>query len=100
MRALRPLPSTLLRDHAAEVRRIAGGLGADRVSVFGSIARGEDGPDSDVDLLVRLRAGVGLFDLVTMRDEIEAVLGVPVDIVSEGALKPRDDGIRLEAVAL
>jgi predicted nucleotidyltransferase len=98
--ALRRSPSQVLRDHAAEVRSIAAEHGAERVSVFGSVARGEDGFSSDVDLLVKLRPGVGLFDLVTMQDEIEMLLGIPVDVVSEAALKPRDDDIRREAVAL
>jgi predicted nucleotidyltransferase len=98
--ALRRSPSQVLREHAAEVRSIAAQHGAERVYVFGSVARGEDSFDSDIDLLVKLRPGVGLFDLVAMRNEIETLLGRPVDIVSEAALKPRDDDIRREAVAL
>lgn len=100
VRALRRPPSEVLKEHTAEVRRIATEHGADAVKVFGSVARGEDGFDSDLDLLVRLRPGVGLFDLVMMRSQIETLLGVPVDIVSEAALKPRDDDIRREAVTL
>jgi predicted nucleotidyltransferase len=98
--ALRPAPSQVLRERAADVRRIAAQHGAERISVFGSVARGEDSFDSDVDLLVKLRPGVGLFDLVAMRNEIATLLGRPVDIVSETALKPRDDDIRRDAVAL
>lgn len=66
--------------------------------VFGSIARGEDRPDSDVDLLVQLRSGTSLMDLVTMTRELEALLGRAVDVVSEGGLKGRDEHIREQSV--
>lgn len=91
-------PSELLRMHAVQVRRIAEEHGASRVRVFGSVARGEDQFDSDVDLLVALRPGVGLFDLAKMRQEMESVLGISVDLMSEGALKARDTDILNEAV--
>lgn len=98
--ALQPRPSELLRENAAEVREIASRHGATQVRVFGSIARGEDRYDSDVDLLVTLGPGVGLFDLAEMRLGIQAALGVPVDLVSEGALKAKDADILAEAVAV
>ena len=98
--ALRPRPADVLRAHAAEVRDIAASHGATQVRVFGSVARGEDRYDSDIDLLVALRPGVGLFDLAEMRHELESVLGVSVDLVSEGGLKGRDDAVRAEAVAV
>lgn len=82
------------------MRAIAARHGAQQVRVFGSVARGEDRYDSDIDLLVTVRPGVGLFDLVEMQDELEAVLGVTVDVVSDGGLKPRDADILAEAVAV
>jgi predicted nucleotidyltransferase/DNA-binding XRE family transcriptional regulator len=56
--------------------------------VFGSVARGEDRADSDVDLLADLPAGMGLFGLGRVRAELEAVLGTPVDLVPASDLKP------------
>ena len=53
---------------------------------------------SDVDILVRFAPGSSLFDLAHLGDELERILGRPVDVVSEGALKPRDQHIRAEAV--
>ena len=68
--------------------------------MFGSVARGDDRFDSDVDLLVQLRPGTSLFDLVTMTEEIESLLGCRIDIVSEGGLRDRDAGILTEAILL
>lgn len=70
------------------------------VAVFGSVARGEEREGSDVDFLVRFAPGSSLLDLLGMQDELAVVLGRPVDVVSEGALKPRDHAIHDEAVAV
>lgn len=56
--------------------------------VFGSVARGEDGPDSDVDLLATLPEGMGLIGLGRVREELEAVLGARVDLVPDDDLRP------------
>jgi hypothetical protein len=59
----------------------------DRVSVFGSVARGDEGPDSDVDLLVELPADAGLCALGRLRRELEELLGTRVDLVPGSGLK-------------
>jgi predicted nucleotidyltransferase/ribosome-binding protein aMBF1 (putative translation factor) len=56
--------------------------------VFGSVARGEDRPDSDVDLLVDLPSDMGLFGLGQVQAELEAILGTKVDLVPASDLKP------------
>jgi uncharacterized protein len=56
--------------------------------VFGSVARGEERPDSDVDLLVDLPPGMGLLGLGRVQAELEAILGAKVDLVPAGDLKP------------
>jgi uncharacterized protein len=58
------------------------------LGVFGSVARGEDRPESDVDLLVRFApdSRVGLFGLVRMGSELEQLLGRKVDLLTEGFL--------------
>lgn len=68
------------------------------VSVFGSVARGDDGPDSDIDFLVEFERGASLLDLMRIQDDLEALLGAHIDVVSAGGLKDRDDHIRREAV--
>jgi uncharacterized protein len=70
------------------------------IAVFGSVSRGDDGPDSDVDFLVDFEAGSSLFDLGHLQDDLEALLGCKVDVVSVGGLKSRDSHIRAEATPL
>lgn len=70
------------------------------VSVFGSVARGDERSDSDIDFLVEFEAGSSLFDLLHISDELGALLGTRVDVVSAGGLKERDRHIRREAVPL
>lgn len=98
--ATRPRPSVALRKHADEVRRIALRHGAIRIRVFGSVARGDDRFNSDVDLLVQLRPETSLFDLVEMTAELEALLGYPIDLISEAGLRDRDGHILAEAMSL
>ena len=57
------------------------------MALFGSTARGEAGPRSDVDILVDVDASIGL-EFVTLADQLEAALGRKVDLVSRRALKP------------
>lgn len=59
-----------------------------RLGLFGSYARGEQHTHSDVDILVDVDPSIGL-EFVTLAERIEALLGVPVEIVSRRAIKPR-----------
>ena len=72
-----------------DVLRIAGKYGARRVRVFGSVARGEADGQNDVDFLVDLDPGRSLLDLGGLQFELEALLGCPVDVVTERGLKAR-----------
>ena len=58
--------------------------------VFGSVSRGEQTPDSDIDILVAFDqdAHVGLFKYAKIYTELKELLGIEVDLVQEGALKP------------
>jgi hypothetical protein len=73
---------------------------ANRVRIFGSVARGDDQPDSDIDLLVDFAPDSSPFDLIRMARELEELLGHPVDVVSTGGLKDRDRHILAESVDL
>lgn len=64
-------------------------FGVQRLAVFGSYARGEQREDSDVDILVEVDPSIGL-QFVDLADEIEAMLGVPTELVSRRAIKPRN----------
>lgn len=78
-----------LRQRRRSILACAAFHGAQNVRVFGSIARGEDRPDSDVDLLVDLDKGTGLFALEALRRELSEILSVPVDIALSDSLRPR-----------
>jgi predicted nucleotidyltransferase len=75
--------------------------GPRNVRVFGSVQRGEATGSSDLDLLVDMSEGRSLFDLIALGDELKAVLGVEIDVVTEQSLSPYlRDRILAEAVAL
>lgn len=69
--------------------RLAAKHGARNVRVFGSVARGDVRPDSNIDLLVELEPGRSLFDLGGLLFDVQALLGVDVDLVTENGLRPR-----------
>ncbi len=89
-----------LRRRRAEILGVARKRKAHRIAVFGSVARGEARPGSDLDLLVDFEPGASLLDHVGLCQDLEELLGVGVDIVTRSALKPREDYIRAEAVDL
>ena len=76
-----------LRGHEKELRA----AGVTRLSLFGSTARGEQRPDSDVDLLAVFDSSrrLSLLDVVGIERQISEVLGRPVELIEEGTLKPR-----------
>jgi predicted nucleotidyltransferase len=90
----------LVESRREQVMAIAARHHASRVRLFGSAARGEDRPDSDIDLLVDFDQDSSLFDLMRMARELEMLLGRAVDVVSAGGLKSRDRAILAESVDL
>jgi uncharacterized protein len=72
-----------LAEHRSELER----LGVRSLDLFGSLARGDARPDSDVDLLVEFRQPVGLFHFFRVQRELEAILGRRVDLVMKDAIK-------------
>ncbi len=74
--------------HRGPLIRALRARGARNIRLFGSVARGEDGPESDIDLLVDVSPSVGLFALGRMRADAERILGSHVDIVPSNSLKP------------
>lgn len=79
-----PLPSPTVRT----IRRIAKRHGVTDVWVFGSVSRGQNGPESDLDLLIRLEPSRTLFDLSGFRLDVQEALRQKVDVVTEGGLNP------------
>jgi len=58
-----------------------------KIGIFGSYARNESRSDSDLDILINLKTAISLFQLVRFERELSELLGVKVDLVSEGAIK-------------
>ncbi|GAB7191552.1 hypothetical protein NUM3379_22600 [Kineococcus sp. NUM-3379] len=86
----RPLSGRLGRRvhrHRHRIKEIAAAHGAGNVRIFGSVARGDERPDSDVDLLLDLPEGVGLFTLGRLRQDLEELLTAPVDVIPADGLK-------------
>jgi uncharacterized protein len=81
---LRQAPSlALLRAHRDEILRLAARRGVSNIRVFGSVARGDATPDSDIDLLVDFEVGESGLDLIAFAEELEALLGYRVDVGTE-----------------
>lgn len=76
----------LLQEKRQDILRIAAQHGAYNVRVFGSVARGEASPDSDVDLLVDMEPDKSLFDVGGLLMDLQALLGREVDVVTEKGL--------------
>lgn len=73
----------LLQRNSEEISKIAASHGATDVRVFGSRSRGDAGPSSDLDLLVKLAPGRTLLDLVAIKQDLEDLLDCPVDVVTD-----------------
>lgn len=76
-----------LERNRPQILALAAAHGAERVRVFGSVARGDDTPESDIDFLVTLRPGMTLLDLTRLEVQLEALLGRHVDVLTEESLQ-------------
>lgn len=80
-------PVIKMKDLPVEtILRIAEKHGVRNVRVFGSRARGEAGPDSDLDLLVEYGGNMSLLDVIGFEQELEECIGIRVETVNERAL--------------
>ena len=76
----------ILTEHQKELSEK---YGVKSLALFGSVARDEANPKSDVDVLVEFDRSVGLFGLFALQDYLEALFGCPVDLGTPDSLKPR-----------
>lgn len=90
----------LVHEHRDRILEVAARYRARSVRLFGSVARGDAGENSDIDLLVEFEPDSSLFDLLHLTEELEQLLDHRVDVVSTGGLKDRDRRILAEAVDL
>lgn len=90
-----------VNEKRSEILQAASRHGARNVRMIGSVARGDAGPESDVDLLVELDTGRSLLDHAALMVELESLLGCKVDVAIEQGLRPRvRERVLAEAVPL
>jgi len=90
-----------LKAHRRTILELANRHGARNVRVFGSIVRGDARSNSDIDLLVEIEPGRTLLDLIALEQDLEELLGLPVDVLTDGGLSPYlQQRILAEAAAL
>jgi predicted nucleotidyltransferase len=89
-----------LRARREAILQIAATHGASNVRVFGSVARGQARPDSDIDLLVELEPGRTVLDLSSLILDLEDALGRKVDVVENRRSSSSPAGARIEAEAV
>ena len=89
-----------LRARRSEILRIASARGARNIRVFGSVAKGQARPDSDVDFLVEMDVGRSVLDLSELILDLEEALHREVDVVQIRRASPLAEKIRQEAVPL
>lgn len=95
------LHDPIIERYRHEILRIAALHGARDVRLFGSRARGDGGPQSDLDLLIGLEQGRSLLDLVAFKQDLEDLTGHQVDVVTDRGLSPLlRDRVVEEAVPL
>jgi len=90
----------MLKTNRAMIHEIVARNKGLSISIFGSIARGEDTELSDFDFLVEFASDTSFFDQFQMQEELANFLKSKVDVISLNSLKPRDADIRQEAMAL
>lgn len=90
-----------LNRHREAILEIARRYGAHDIRIFGSVARGDATEDSDVDFIVKFEHGRSLFDQGGLLMDLQDLLGVKVDIISEDGIRPRwREYLKQEAVPL
>jgi predicted nucleotidyltransferase len=92
-------------DKIARIKRkimpILKKYGVMKTALFGSVVRGDERRDSDIDILVDIEKDIGLLEFIGLKQELEDALGHPVDLVEYGTIKPLlKDRILSEQVVL
>ena len=91
---------TVRREKRADIVRLGEMHGARNIRVFGSVVRGDNCEESDVDFLVDMEKGRTLFDLAGFVADVQDLLGVRVDVVTPGGLRYLRERVLAEAVPL
>lgn len=90
----------LVAERRTEIEQIARAHGVTRIRLVGPVARGDDVTTSDIDFLVRFDLGRSLSDQAGLIHDLEQLLGVDVDVISEGGLRSTDQSLLSDAIEL
>ena len=90
----------VLVKHREAIRQVAARHKADSIALVGSVARSDDGDDSDYDFLARFAEGASLFDLAGLQLDLEELLGREVDVISVGGLNGKHRSMLNDAITL
>ena len=90
----------VLGEHREAILAAAAANKATSIALVGSVARGDDGPDSDYDFLATFAPGADLFDIGGVLAAIEDLLDGEVDVLDAGGLKPRHAEVLADAIPL
>jgi predicted nucleotidyltransferase len=90
-----------IAERREEILALASRYGAHDLRIFGSVARGDQRDDSDLDIIARFDLGRSLFDQGGLLMDLQDLLGIKVDLISESGMRPRfRDHVMKEAVPL
>ncbi|MDE0613408.1 MAG: nucleotidyltransferase domain-containing protein [bacterium] len=90
----------VLGELREDICRVARNCGAERIALFGSVARGEDADGSDCDFMVDFAGPASLVDLAVLKDQLEELLGCAVDVVPMDGLRERHRAAVEDAIVL
>lgn len=96
---VKPVDNAVIRQLKEMNRQLNQDFGVSKIGVFGSYARGEEKEDSDIDVLVEFDRPVNLFEFSRLKSYLSRQLGIRVDLVTPGALKPMIKDSILRSVA-
>ncbi len=77
-----------LRKQASHVRQLIANQGGHNLRVFGSVATGQDGPGSDIDLIFTMDNPMSLMQLEALQDQISALVGADIDLIPDSVIRP------------
>lgn len=90
----------VLVEHREAILAAAGANRATSIALVGSVARGDDGPDSDYDFVATFEPGATVFDIGGLLADLEDLLGGEVDVLDAAGLKARRAEVLAEAIPL
>jgi predicted nucleotidyltransferase len=92
-------PSEMLQQHRQDIQHIVEQHHASNARVFGSVLHGDDDDDSDLDILIDPTSETTLMDIARIQNQLELLLGVPVDVLTPNALPERFRSLVLREAA-